>query len=512
MLLDFWLYNQTINLLQVYLFFFFLTCVLLFFNLFYYKFDLNFVIIQSKNTFFTLKFLTFISVILICTINIFLIIFANFLYFNYYVLNLEKFLLNSTYVIMGDMYNSSYFNITMFSISQFNISFILLFSLLYPIIFSFVSLDINSYSDDMYLRLYYIFFLSYFLLITENIIFFYFSYELLLLLVYTIMIRSSNSRGVVEASLFYLGWAVLGSILVGFGFLLLILKTNYVYFFLLKNNTLTSGETYYIYILLFFGFGIKLSVWPFWYWLPKAHVEVSTGMSIFLSCILIKLSLFALLRLQSLLLSEISFNVCILVSLICTFDIIFRFVNLQDLKAMVAYGSVLHTNLLVTLIHIDSFALLKNSVFYIWGHSLSTTTLFIIINLIEIRYSSRNILNISGLWYTSPLLSKLSVLSLLSFLDIPLTIFFWGEIYLWETLVFSFPLITFQIVFLVLVIFVSIFFKIWWNILFGTPEDNIIEPNFTDLNIDINFFLIWLNFFQLLLGTQPNFLTFLCNF
>lgn len=88
-------------------------------------------------------------------------------------------------------------------------------------------------------------------------------------------------------------------------------------------------------------------------------------MSIFLSCILIKLSLFALLRLQCLLLSEISFNICIFVSLLCTFDIVIRFVNLQDLKAMIAYGSVLHTNLLITLIHLDSFSIIKNSIFYI---------------------------------------------------------------------------------------------------------------------------------------------------
>lgn len=88
-------------------------------------------------------------------------------------------------------------------------------------------------------------------------------------------------------------------------------------------------------------------------------------MSIFLSCILIKLSLFSLLRLQHSLLSEIPLNICIFVCLICAFDIIFRFANLQDLKAMIAYGSVLHTNLLTALIHLDSFSSIKNSIFYI---------------------------------------------------------------------------------------------------------------------------------------------------
>jgi hypothetical protein len=66
--------------------------------------------------------------------------------------------------------------------------------------------------------------------------------------------------------------------------------------------------------------------------------------------------------------------------------------------------------------------------------------------------------------------------------------------------------------FFVLIIFISIFFKIWWNILFGTPENNLNTLNFSDLNIDINFFLFLLNFFQIVLGIQPNILSFLCNF
>lgn len=513
MLLETWAYNEFIYFFRLYLIFLFFTCILLFFNSYFYKFDLNFTIVQVKLTIYNLKFLILFLIILNCTINIFLMNLFHFFYFSYFEKEyLTPMFHNFPYLFIGNIFLTDYYNITIFSISKFNISFILLFSLLYPIIFSFISYDSNCYSDDLYLRLYYVFFLSYIILITENIILFYFSYELLLLLVYTIMIRSSNSRGAVEASLFYLGWAILGSILVGFGFLLIIIKTNNVYFFLLKNSIMSSNETYYIYLLLFFGFGIKLSVWPFWYWLPKAHVEVSTGMSIFLSCILIKLSLFALLRLQCLLLSEISFNICIFVSLLCTFDIVIRFVNLQDLKAMIAYGSVLHTNLLITLIHLDSFSIIKNSIFYIWGHSLSTTTLFIIVNLIEIRYSSRSILNITGLWYTSPLLAKLIVISLLSFLDIPLTIFFWGEIYLWEILIFSLPIISTQIIFFVLIIFISIFFKIWWNLLFGVSENNTNKLNFADLNIDINFFLLWLNLIQIILGLQPNILTFLCGF
>jgi NADH:ubiquinone oxidoreductase subunit 4 (subunit M) len=234
-------------------------------------------------------------------------------------------------------------------------------------------------------------------------------------------------------------------------------------------------------------------------------------MSIFLSCILIKLSLFCLLKIQHVLLSEISFNICIFFTFVCSIDIVFRFINLRDLKAIVAYGSVLHTNLLLALIHLDSFKILKSSVFYIWGHSLSTTSLFIIINVLESRYSSRNILFVSGVWYTSPILGYLTFFSLLSFLDLPISLFFWGELWLWIIALEQLFFITIQVLFLVNVVFVSIFFKFWWCILFGTPDVSIKKINSTELNYEINFVLFLLVFIQLLLGIQPSILNYLCG-
>jgi multicomponent K+:H+ antiporter subunit A len=76
---------------------------------------------------------------------------------------------------------------------------------------------------------------------------------------------------------------------------------------------------------------------------------------------------------------------------------VFRFFNLRDLKAIIAYSSVLHTNLLLSLIHLDNFKIVNSSIIYVWGHSLATASLFISVNLIEMRYGSRNIMQVSGL-------------------------------------------------------------------------------------------------------------------
>jgi NADH:ubiquinone oxidoreductase subunit 4 (subunit M) len=88
-------------------------------------------------------------------------------------------------------------------------------------------------------------------------------------------------------------------------------------------------------------------------------------MSIFLSCTLIKLSLYCLLRVQHTILSEIPLDICVVLPFVCTIDIVFRVINQRDLKAIVAYSSVLHTNLLIALIHLDSLKVLKSTIYYI---------------------------------------------------------------------------------------------------------------------------------------------------
>ena len=408
-----------------------------------------------------------------------------------------------TPIISFNLFNNA---LLYFSITKFNILFFALFSLLYPIIILLMGIDFNSNQIKLYVYMFFVFVISYMLLVAENIILFYFLYEIILILVFGIMYLSSNSRGGIEAALFYAGWAILGSILVGIGLILLVLLTNEVYFINIVKNKLTSNEIYYIYMLLFFGFGTKLSTWPFWYWLPRAHVEVSTGVSVFLSCILIKLSYFCLFRCQYVLSSEISLNICLIVTFLSVIDIVFRFFNLRDLKAIIAYSSVLHTNLLLSLIHLDNFKIVNSSIIYVWGHSLATASLFISVNLIEMRYGSRNIMQVSGLWYTSPSIAYLLFWSIISFIDLPVTIFFWGELWLWTILVNALPVLASQIIFLVNVLFISMFFKIWWGVLFGTPSVNVKKINSNEF-YEMYFIQIMLLVLQLLLAVQPSVLT-----
>jgi NADH-quinone oxidoreductase subunit M len=62
--------------------------------------------------------------------------------------------------------------------------------------------------------------------------------------------------------------------------------------FLIKNFIFSDIETLFLSIFLFFGFGFKVPVWPFHYWLTKTHVEAPSGFSMYLSGFLVKTALY----------------------------------------------------------------------------------------------------------------------------------------------------------------------------------------------------------------------------
>lgn len=88
-------------------------------------------------------------------------------------------------------------------------------------------------------------------------------------------------------------------------------------------------------------------------------------MSIFLSCILIKVCLYGLVRVFLLLDSEVSVFPFVFLIGLGTFDVSLRLVSQTDLKAVTAFGSVLHVNLLVLLFLLDSIQLSNGFLYYI---------------------------------------------------------------------------------------------------------------------------------------------------
>jgi NADH:ubiquinone oxidoreductase subunit 4 (subunit M) len=91
-------------------------------------------------------------------------------------------------------------------------------------------------------------------------------------------------------------WTQFGALFLILGFLYLFFITGASTFTILTTVYLNTYELNFFFLCVLVGFGVKLPIWPFYGWLPKAHVEASTNFSIFLSGVLVKFAFFGLLK------------------------------------------------------------------------------------------------------------------------------------------------------------------------------------------------------------------------
>jgi len=147
-------------------------------------------------------------------------------------------------------------------------------------------------------------------------------------------------------------------------------------------------------------------------------------MSIFLSCILIKVCLYALVRFLALLHGDLVVIPFIFVVCLSVFDLMLRLAIQTDLKAITAYGSVLHVNLLLLLILLDTSVLSSGVLLYVWGHSYATAGAFLAINLAERATGSRSTFENSGLYTINVMAALTCIVAMVTFLEFPLCFFF----------------------------------------------------------------------------------------
>nr|YP_009407634.1 NADH dehydrogenase subunit 4 [Maja squinado]ASF62451.1 NADH dehydrogenase subunit 4 [Maja squinado] len=164
----------------------------------------------------------------------------------------------------------------------------------------------------------------------------------------------------------------------------------------LNSNGMLSEIWYIITIMAFL---VKLPMYMFHLWLPKAHVEAPVAGSMILAGVLLKLGGYGLIRVLVLfqIISKenswvwVSFGLIggTLVSLMCLRQI--------DIKSLIAYSSVAHMGLVLCGIMVFSWWGLSGAVIVMIGHGLCSSGLFCLANIVYERLGSRSLLIGKGL-------------------------------------------------------------------------------------------------------------------
>ena len=171
----------------------------------------------------------------------------------------------------------------------------------------------------------------------------------------------------------------------------------------------------------FIGFGVKMPVFPLHGWLPLAHVEAPSPVSILLSGVLLKMGAYGLIRAAetlpaALLAAQDWLALLAFISLLYGGILAWR---QQDLKAMVAYSSISHMGIVLLGIATLNVTGLTGAVMQMVAHGLTAGLLFLIVGLLYQRTHSRDLADYGSLLGQAPRFAFFAAFALLAGIGLP---------------------------------------------------------------------------------------------
>jgi NADH-quinone oxidoreductase subunit M len=185
-----------------------------------------------------------------------------------------------------------------------------------------------------------------------------------------------------------------------------------------------------IFFLLIIGFAVKLPVFPLHTWLPDAHTDAPTGVSVILAGTLLKMGGYGMIRICVSIFPEVARTYAPLFLTLAVVGIVYgAAVTLRqtDIKRMIAYSSVSHMGLVLLGIFSLSQVSLVGATLQMFSHGVVTGLLFAMAGLVMHNAEERDLRKLGGLAKQTPLIAVIFSVAGLASLGLPLTSGFAAE-------------------------------------------------------------------------------------
>ena len=183
---------------------------------------------------------------------------------------------------------------------------------------------------------------------------------------------------------------------------------------------------------MFAGFAVKVPVVPVHTWLPDAHVEAPTPVSVMLAGVLLKMGTYALLRFNFTMLGDVAADWAPLIAVFAVVSVIYGALLAlaqQDLKRIVAYSSVSSMGYVILgLVAYNTYGL-GGATFQMISHGLISGLLFLCVGVIYNTTHTRMVGDMSGLADRMPVTVGVFVAGAFAYMGLPLMAGFAAEFF-----------------------------------------------------------------------------------
>jgi len=262
--------------------------------------------------------------------------------------------------------------------------------------------------------------------VAHNLLLFFLFYEIELIPLYFLIAIWGGARRAYAATKFLIYTAISGIlILIAFLGITWLSGASDFEYEAVRLQALPLGTQTFLLIVLLIGFGIKIPLMPFHTWLPDAHVEASTPISVLLAGVLLKLGTYGILRFGLGLFPEtwalLAPGLAIWAVVSCLYGALTAIAQ-TDMKKMVAHSSIAHMGYVLLAGAAATPLSILGAVFQMVSHGLISALLFLAVGVVYKKTGTREISVLRGLLNPErglPLIGTMMVLGVMASAGIP---------------------------------------------------------------------------------------------
>ncbi len=240
---------------------------------------------------------------------------------------------------------------------------------------------------------------------------------------------------------------------------------------------------------MFLGFAIKVPVFPFHTWLPHAHVQAPTAVSVILAGVLLKMGTYGFLRIAFPIFPQAAVDYSTIIAVLGVISVLygaFCAMAQNDVKKLVAYSSVSHMGFVMMGMAAMTTQGMNGAVLQMFNHGTSTAMMFLMIGVIYERSHHRWIVRpdgtkgYGGLAKHMPTYTVIFIIGMFASLGLPGLSGFISEALIFLGIYERFTTIT---VIAVMGLLIGAAYLLWMykRMFFGEPSEEVLS--YSDMNI-----------------------------